>query len=154
MLCLVDCTIPRSGLETNRCLDGDSLLTSRVTCLWERFSSDCLSEEATKLLLQSWRSKSAQSYNSQFRKCTVWCPERNRSPISGLASNVANFLMKLFVEGYQASSLNSFRSTISSAHDQIDGITIGKHPMIYRVLNARLPLPYYTSTNSSAVPGE
>jgi len=80
----------------------------------------------------------------------VWCAERNCSPISGPASDVANFLAELYEEGYQASSLNSFRSAISSVHDQIDGFTIGKHPMICRVLkgafNVRPPVPCYTST--------
>jgi len=98
--------------RTNRCPDEDSPSTSRVVCLRERFSSNCISEEATKLLLQSWRSKSAQSYNSQFRKWAVWCAERNRSPISGLTSDVANFLAELYEEGYKAISLNSFRSAI------------------------------------------
>ena len=121
-----------------------------MACLRERFSSNCLSEEATELLLQSWRPKSANSYNSQFRKWAVWCAERSRNPISESASDVANFLAELYEEGYQASSLNSFRSAISSVHDQVDGVTIGKHPMICRVLkgafNARPPLPCYTAT--------
>jgi len=124
----------RSNSKTNRCSNGDSPSTSRVACLRERFSSSSLSEEPTKLLLQSWRSKSAQSYNSQFQKWAVWCAERGRNPVSGPASDVANFPAELFEEGYQTSSLNSFRSAISSAHDQVDGVAIGKHPLICRVL--------------------
>ena len=55
------------------------------------------------------------------------------------------------MEGYQASSLNAFRSAISSAHDQIDGMTIGKHPLLCLVLKgafhatSRPPLPCYTA---------
>ena len=130
--------------------DGDGTSTSRVACLRERFSSSCLSEEATKLLLQSWRAKSARSYDSQFQKWAVWCAERGRNPVSGPASDVANFLAELHRQGYQSSSLNAFRSAISFAHDQVDGVTIGKHPMICRVhkgaFNARPPLPRYTAT--------
>ena len=145
-----NCPDPGPDSAANRLPDGDGPSTSRMACLRERFSSSCLSEEATKLLLQSWRSKSAQSYDSHFRKWASWCAERGCDPVSGPASDVANFLAELHKEGYQSSSLNSFRSAISSAHDQEDGISIGKHPMICRVLkgafNARPPLPRYTST--------
>ena len=137
----------RSNSETDRHPNGDGASTSCVACLREKFSSSCLSEEATKLLLQS---KSAQSYNSQFRKWAVWSAERSRNPVSGPASDVANFLAELYEEGYQASFLNSFRSAISSAHDQVDGVAVGKHPLICCVLkgvfNARPPLPCYTAT--------
>ena len=145
-----NCPDPGPDSAANRFPDGDGPSTSRVACLRERFSSSCLSEEATKLLLRSWRSKSAQSYDSHFRKWASWCAERGCDPVSGPASDVANFLAELHKEGYQSSSLNSFRSAISSAHDQVDGISIGKHPMICRVLkgafNARPPLPRYTLT--------
>ena len=73
------------------------------------------------------------------------------NPVSGPTSDVANFLVKLYVEGYQASSLNIFRSAISSAHDQVDGMTIGKHPLLCLELKGafqatcRPPLPCYTA---------
>lgn len=40
--------------------------TSRVAYLREKFSDCCLSEEASSLLLASWRTKSSQSYDSHF----------------------------------------------------------------------------------------
>ena len=70
-----NCLDPGSDSVANRLPDGDGPSTSRVACLREIFSSSCLSEEATKLLLQSWRSKSAQSYDSHFRKWASWCAE-------------------------------------------------------------------------------
>ena len=63
---------------------------------------------------------------------------------------MANFLAYLFKEGYKSRSLNSFRSAISSVHDPVDGIEVGKHPTISRLLkgayHSRPPLPRYTST--------
>ena len=65
-------------------------------------------------------------------------------------SEVANFLADLHEEGYQSSSLNVFRSAISSVHDKVDGVEVGKHPTITRLLKGafheRPPLPRYTST--------
>ena len=75
-----------------------------------------------------------QSYNPQFHKWGVWCAEMSRNLVSEPPYDVASFLAELHEEGYQASSLNAFRSAISSAHDQVDGVTIGKHPLLCSAL--------------------
>ena len=147
---LSDCPSTRPDSEANRLLDGDGPSTSHMACLWERFTDSHLSEEATQLMPQSWRTKSAQSYDSHFRKWVRWCSERGRNPISGPASDVAIFLAELFEEGHQSRSLNVFRSAISSVHDQVDGVVVGKHPVICRLLKGAFhawpPLPRYTAT--------
>jgi len=101
-------------------------------------------------MLAFWRSKSSQTYNSLFNKWVCWCGERSRDPVSGPVADVANFQAHLFEEGYQSRLLNSFRSAISSVHDPVDGVEVGKHPMISRLLKGafhhRSPLPRYTST--------
>ncbi|XP_065918856.1 integrase/recombinase xerD homolog [Dysidea avara] len=109
-----------------------------------------LSQTATDLVLSSWRDRSTKSYNSSFGKWASWCAERNRNPFSGPISDVANFLAELFEQGYQHSSLNSYRSAISSTHEKVDGMPVGQHPTIVRVLkgayNQRPPLPRYSFT--------
>jgi len=124
--------------------------TSHLACLWMKFRDSCLSIEASNLMLVSWRSKSSQTYDSLFNKWICWCGERSRDPISGPAADVGNFLAHLFEEGYQSRSLNSFGSAILSVHDPVDGVEVGKHPMISRLLKGafhhRPPLPRYTST--------
>jgi len=63
-------------------------------------------------------------------------------------SIVANFLADLHAQGYQTSSIN--RSAISSVHDRLDDMDVGKHPLVSRILkgafHARPPLPHYIST--------
>ena len=63
---------------------------------------------------------------------------------------MVNFLAYLFKQGYQSRSLNAYRSAISSVHDRIDGVEVGKHPMVTRLLkgafHARPPLPRYAAT--------
>ena len=130
--------------------DGNNPSASHVACLRERYIGSNLLTEASELMLASWRTKSSQSYESHFQKWVCWCTERGRDPISGPVADVANFLAYLHEEGYQSRSLNSFRSAISSVHDAVDGMEVGKHPMISRLLkgahNIRPPLPRYTST--------
>ena len=65
-------------------------------------------------------------------------------------SEVANFLADLFEKGYQQRSINAYRSAIASAHDRVDGVSVGQHPTISRLMagvaNARPPQPRYTTT--------
>ena len=65
-------------------------------------------------------------------------------------SEVANFLADLYKQGYQYSSLNSYRSAISSVHEMVEGQSVGQHPIIARLMKGvfhdRPPLPRYTST--------
>ena len=65
-------------------------------------------------------------------------------------SDIANFLAELFQEGYQYSSINVYRSSISTTHDRVDGYSIGQYPTIIRLMkgifNKRPPVPKYAHT--------
>ena len=78
-----------------------------------------------------------------------WCKEQDRDPITAPVADVANFLAKLFEEGYQYRSLNTCRLATGSVHEKIDGVEVGKHPLIARILkgvfNKRPPRPKYNS---------
>ena len=117
----------------------------RNFCQAEKFS-----KQASELLLASWRDKSTKAYNSLFHKWECWCAQRDRNPISGSVVDIANFLAELYQDGYAYSSLNSYRSAISSVHEHIEGYPVGQHPQIARILkgayNLRPPKPRYSNT--------
>ena len=85
-----------------------------------------------------------------FQKWVSWCMERKADPVSGPVSDVANFLADLYDQGYQYRSINSYRSAISSAHDQADGVNVGQNPIIVRLMagiaRSRPPMSRYTTT--------
>ena len=128
----------------------DNTPPGRVAYLRQHYAEKRISGEATKLLLSSWRQKSSQSYNSLCKKWISWCTERNFDPVSGPIEDVVNFLAQLHTEGYQYRSLNSYRSAIASMHTPIDGVSIGQHPLVSRLLKgafqSRPPLPRYSAT--------
>ena len=130
--------------------DGSGTPASRMAYLRQKFGGGNLSEAAKELLLTSWRSKTSKAYDSHFKKWLGWCTEWGLDPVSGPISDVANFLADLHAQGYQTSSLNAYRSAISSVHDRVDDMDVGKHPLVARVLkgafHARPPLPRYTTT--------
>ena len=145
---------PSSGISASERGDPENprnnSSVSRVASLRERYRDSQLSTEASDLMLASWRTKSSQSYESHFDKWTRWCSEWGRNPILGPIADVANFLAHLHEEGYQSRSLNAYRSAISSVHDTVDGVEVGKHPIISRLLkgayHARPLFPRYTCT--------
>ena len=124
--------------------------TSRVEHLRERLNEQGLSSQATDLILNSWRTKTNESYDSLFGRWNRWCTERGSDPFSGPISEVANFLATLYQEGYQYNSVNAYRSAISSVHEKFDGVPVGQHPIITRlvkgVFNVGPPIPRYSST--------
>ena len=124
--------------------------TSRMAYLRTRFRCQELSEEATSLILSSWRVKTNKSYDSLFGKWHSWCSGRSSDPISGPVTKEANFLADLYKRGYKYNSINAYRSAISSVHNKVDGQEIGQHPTISRLMkgiyNNRPPLPRYTCT--------
>ena len=119
----------------------DAPTTSRVAHLRERYRNQQLSEDAMDLMLSSWRTKTNKSYDSLFAKWHRWCSERSSDPFSGPIAQVANFLAYLYKEGYQYSSVNAYRSAISSVHEKVEGYTVGQHPLICRE-SFNLGLPY------------
>ena len=132
---------------------GHHTTVSHVDYIRQQCEDSHLSQTATNLVLSSRRDKSNGSYNSSFSKWASWCGERNRNPFSGPISDVANFLAELYEQGYKYSSLNAYRSAISSTHDKVDGHPVGQHPTIVRVLkgayNTRPPftqLLFYTGS--------
>ena len=138
----------KGGSRTDATNNGPT--TSRMAHLRERYRSEKLSEEATTLLLKSTRVKTNRSYDSLFGKWHSWCDRRGTDPFCGPVSEVVNFLAQLFAEGYSYNSLNSYRSAISSVHEKVEGLNVGQHPLVTRLLkgafNDRPHLPKYSST--------
>ena len=129
---------------------GMGSTVGRMAYIGKSCEAGNLSDEATWLLMASWRSKSHSSYNSLFHKWECWCSQRKRNPIFGPVEDVANFLAHLFEKGYSYSSLNSYHSVSSSVHEHAKGAPVGQHPTVTRVLrgayNIRPPRPRYQAT--------
>ena len=125
---------PTSGVVNTSGKNVSKPTFGRMEHIRESLKSQGLSDQATSLIARSWRTKTSQSYDSLFKRWDRWCSERSSNPFSGPVSEVANFLASLFEEGYQYSSVNAYRSAISSVHDKVDGASVGQHPTIVRLL--------------------
>lgn len=65
-------------------------------------------------------------------------------------ASIADYLTALFKKGRSYHSVNAHRSAISAFHRPIDGVEVGQHDLVCRVLNAcfnaRPPQPRYVVT--------
>ena len=86
---------------------------------------------------------------SQIRWCG-WCAERKIDPLSCGVQPFLNFLADLFEQGLQHRTNNLTHSAISTTHQQVEGISIGQHPLVTRLIkrvhNSRTRKPRYTVT--------
>ena len=64
-------------------------------------------------------------------------------------ANIIEFLTKLFKDGLQYRTINTYRSALSKNHPliQIDGVQVGRHPLVVRhmraIFNERTPTSKY-----------
>ena len=68
---------------------------------------------------------------------------------NSILADVINFLADLASQGSQYQSLNCYHSAISSVHEAVDGVSVGTHPAVARLLKGafhkRSPMPRYSS---------
>ena len=76
--------------------------------------------------------------------------QRKVDPFCSTVASVADYLTELFNKGRSYHTVNIHRSAISAFHRPIDGLKVGQHDLVCRVLNAyfnvRPPQPRYVVT--------
>ena len=109
-----------------------------------------VSKEAAELLAKhSWRKGTITAYNSCWGQWCSWCHGRQTDPFCTPVVDIVNYLTERFDKGDSYRTLNSHRSAISAFHEPIDGVKVGQHPLVRRLMtasfNAKPPQPRYTS---------
>ena len=70
-------------------------------------------------------------------------------PFSTTLTNILDLLTEMYNENKEHSTINSYRSAISTFHAKFDGVPAGQHPMVTRLMqgifNTRPSKPRYTS---------
>ena len=128
------------GLSQSNCLES----------LRSRGEFKDISTDAFNLICSAWRRGTEESYSVAWRKWCSWCQVKNINPLSASISDVIEFITSGFQSGLQYSTLNSLRSALSATLPSCEGVPVGQHPLIARLLqgifNERPPLPKYSFT--------
>lgn len=129
-------------------LDTANRLETLRNCL----GAQGLPPEVVELLLAATRSNSHAAYQSAWSAWRDWCHRGDNDPLSVGIVEILKFLSDSFKDGKSYSSINVFRSMLSSTLSLApSGLSeVGKHPLVVKLLkgmyNARPPLPRYTHT--------
>ena len=106
----------------------------RLECIRSTFQSRGLSEDAITILCASWRTNTEAFYSSAWNKWSRWCEQIHINPLSTSVVNIIEFLNQEFLNGKQYHTIYSYRSSISATHLPVDGVQVGKHPLVTRLL--------------------
>ena len=136
-------SVPRPANEPSGSQNSTSKKSQsvgRMVHLRQSYQSAGISDEATALLLASWRGSTTKNYNSSWRVWEQWCIQSSTNPISPSLSDILNFIAFQFHQGKQYRSLNCYRSALSSVLAPIEGFDIGRHPLVCRILKGAFQL--------------
>ena len=102
------------------------------------------------LTFSSWRKSITRQYESAWRSWSDWCDSRQINYLSTSIKNIPTYLAHLFHQkGLQYRTINVYRLAVSAFHIPIDGMIIGKHPLVTTFMRGfclRPPEPKYFVT--------
>ena len=128
--------------------------TSGLASIRDRLTEEGISEEASKLILNSRSRGTTQNYESAWKEWRLWCGERGVDPFTCPIKNVVNYLGRLFESGYEYRTIGVHRSAISAYHAPITNLgllmPVGRHPQVSSLMSGvqklRPPKPKYAFT--------
>lgn len=131
-------------------VQGKLQLCSRVESVGKQHRAEGVSEKASSLIISGWSKGTNATYQSAWKKWCCWCTKQCIDPISYDVCCLVNFLAELLDQGVQQCSINTITSAISMTHTQVNGLPIGQHPLVNRlvkgVYNCRPLQPRYSTT--------
>ena len=123
------------------------ILADCLASLGQSFKTKGLSEQASTLLLASWREKTSRSYQPG-RYGVAGVVQREWIPLIPLLNVFVEFLAQQFTQGKSYRSLNVYQLAISSTFPQIDWVSVGQHPLVVRHMKGVTSLAQCSSNNT------
>ena len=93
-----------------------------------------LSKTAARLVSHAVRDSTRTVYKCRFEEFIKWCTRKKHDPFHAPLKLIANFLGRLFRKGLSYSTICGYRSAISSYHSLVDGVKVGEHPTLIKLL--------------------
>ena len=91
--------------------------TVDVPLVRRSLESQGISAEASRLIIQSWRSGTASQYQIYYKKWELFCCQRNINPLQATLQDGITFLAELFATGVGYSCINTDRSALLCSQD-------------------------------------
>jgi len=108
-----------------------------------------LPSNVINLVLSSCTDSTWKQYTVYIKKWFSFCSDNSVKTSSPSINDVLIFLTKLYNDGIGYSGINTARSALSFLIGSVDGMPIGKHPLVIRLVKgvwkSRTPKPRYNS---------
>ena len=91
--------------------------TVDVPLVRRSLESQGISAEASRLIIQSWRSGTASQYQIYYKKWELFCCQRNINSLQATLQDGIIFLAELFATGVGYSCINTDRSALLCSQD-------------------------------------
>ena len=99
----------------------------------EKYRQKGVSPEILEVIMQYWKSGTGNKYNTYQKQWIQFSSEGNQDPSHPYLNRVLIFLHSYQIRNVGYSVLNTIDSMLSS-FVEIDGIEVGKHPVICRYM--------------------
>lgn len=132
---------------------GDSSISKEIEpdggiFVREQKIANNLSNEATEIIMASWRPGTLKQYNVYVKKFKEFCKKHRLDSSKVSCYDGIEFLTDLFKQGLGYSAINTARSALSAIIDVSDKQTFGEDRLVKRfmkgVFESRPALPKYT----------
>lgn len=74
------------------------------------------------------------NYKQRWKLFSSWCHHKGADPVTCPVALVLDFLQSLLDAGRAASTLRGYTAAISTFHDTLGGLSVGKHPIVSQFL--------------------
>jgi len=131
-------------------LTGGKNQTDGLSVIRSALENQGISQAAQELILSSWRQGTQKQYRTYWNKWQCYASEQSINPFQPPVNKVLEFLHQLYEQGLGYSGINTARSALSSIITLEGNATIGKHPLVQRlvkgVFQCRPSFPRYERT--------
>ncbi|KAI9565167.1 hypothetical protein GHT06_008943 [Daphnia sinensis] len=121
---------------------------NRLEVVRGQLENSGLSNQGVDLLLDGARDTTSATYQSAWSGWHSWCVREHANPVSPPLGKVLEYLSSLVCKGKPYWTVNVARSMLSSTLVKIDGVDVGKYPLVLKLMkgayNRKPPAPKYS----------
>ena len=112
----------------------ESVKDDGMSIVRQCFRAKGISEQASNILMQSWRGSTKKQYSCYIKQWITFCLEKQVDTTSPHVNSVLDFLTELYNKGLTYSAINTARSALSTFILPIDGKPIGQNHLVSRLI--------------------
>ncbi len=133
-------SVPSRGLIFHPCGTVETVETVSLASEGAQLIDSGLSTEVVEIILHSRSPSMRKLYALKWKVFTSWCSDNMLDPVNFPVSTVLEFLQDRFTAGLAPSTLKVYVAAISAYHIALCGISLGKDPLVSRILHGTLRL--------------